>query len=264
MSHVLSEEIIRTQLRPAHQSQLATISLHDTLSSTNDALWQQLDNGLDHPAACLANQQSAGRGSRGDTWQSPASGNLYLSFYYPLPQTQALHGISLLAGVALVDALTLHGVTGLQLKWPNDLFYQQKKLGGILVESRVGKQQHLVIGIGVNHQLSATQQTQISQAATSLAAIHPAPPCRNILAGSLLDQLLLRLNTFESEGLAPIIAAWQQHDACYQQPIFISDGKQKIVAFGKGVDAEGYFQYQLSNSEQQCRILIGQQHIRLT
>jgi BirA family biotin operon repressor/biotin-[acetyl-CoA-carboxylase] ligase len=246
----LSKADILLALSANNQNKLADIYLLDSVNSTNDYLWQQLPENTNNVSVCIANSQTAGRGRRGDPWQSPNSGNLYLSLLWRLNSPSDINGISILAGVALIQTLAAYDIHQLQLKWPNDLFYQQQKLGGILVESRIGKQQHIMIGIGINYYLPNTSQQQISQATTSLSLLHEHPPCRNLLAGSLINNLMHALSQFEQDGLAPFSQQWADYDACFQQPITISDGDKHIVATGQGINSDGSFRYQIQDKKE--------------
>ncbi len=240
----LSEAAILAALSDNNHHKLDKLHLLDSINSTNDYLWQQLNDDSKQASICIANSQTAGRGRRGGRWQSPKSGNLYFSLRWRLDSPTNINGISILAGIALIQTLEAYGIKDLQLKWPNDLFYKQQKLGGILVESRIGNQQHLVIGIGVNYHLPLAAQQQIPQAITTLAALHHNPPCRNTLAGALINTLMDALHQFEQTGLAPFSQQWAQYDACFQQPIIISRGEEKIVATGQGINPDGSFRYQ--------------------
>ena len=92
----LSQSAIRQAIRPEFYQQLADIAIYDSVGSTNDKLWQRLERNLDTPAVCLSEHQTAGRGRRGDQWQSPAAGNLYLSLFWPFPANILKNGNTLL------------------------------------------------------------------------------------------------------------------------------------------------------------------------
>ena len=260
----LSKAVILAALSDTNRHKPDELHLLDNVNSTNDHLWQQLNNTSSQASICIANSQSAGRGRRGDRWQSPDSGNLYLSLRWRLDSPTNINGISILAGIALIQSLAAHGIEDLQLKWPNDLFHKQKKLGGILVESRIGNQQHLVIGIGVNYHLPPAAQQQIPQAITTLAELHPNPPCRNTLAGGLINNLMDALTQFEQSGLAPFTQQWAQYDACFQQPILITHGEEKLMALGQGINPDGSFRYQRDKEKDIQSISSSDYSIKLT
>ncbi|HET8807915.1 MAG TPA: biotin--[acetyl-CoA-carboxylase] ligase, partial [Methylophaga sp.] len=149
----LDASVIRTQLSNDHLRQLAEIIVCDSVTSTNDILWQQQQQGLSQTALCVANSQTAGRGRRGSEWQSPASGNIYMSLLWPCPSDLKHEGLSIAIGIAVIHALQEFNINGLKLKWPNDVLFERQKLAGILVESRFGDGHYMVIGLGINYAL---------------------------------------------------------------------------------------------------------------
>ncbi len=128
------------------------LELIPVIDSTNQYLLDRV-NESEKGRICLAEYQTNGRGRRGRQWISPFGSNLYLSMYWRLDAGMAAAmGLSLVIGIAAVEALEAMGIEGVKLKWPNDLYYQDKKLAGILVEmsGQAGGAAHLVIGMGLN------------------------------------------------------------------------------------------------------------------
>ncbi|HEY9889159.1 MAG TPA: biotin--[acetyl-CoA-carboxylase] ligase, partial [Candidatus Obscuribacterales bacterium] len=127
-----------------------TLHLYDTLPSTNQMAWQLVQQGQGAGTVVIAAQQTAGRGQWGRTWQSDRGG-LYLSLV--LEPTMAIAEAPLLPLASAWGIATSFVNLGLpiQVKWPNDLVGHGRKVGGILVESRLqGKLPHAVIGVGIN------------------------------------------------------------------------------------------------------------------
>ncbi|HMX99009.1 MAG TPA: biotin--[acetyl-CoA-carboxylase] ligase, partial [Agitococcus sp.] len=117
------------------QALISEFVIYPVVSSTNDAVAQSLQKKSQSGVVCLAEMQSAGRGRRGRTWLSPPAGTFYGSVGWVFNEGfQVVEGLSLAIGVAVIQALNTCGVEGLQLKWPNDIVWQGKKLGGILIE----------------------------------------------------------------------------------------------------------------------------------
>ncbi len=116
-------------------SSVATpFALIPVIESTNQYI---LDNAreLDSGFVCIAEYQSKGRGRRGREWISPFGSNLYLSMFWQLEAGMAAAmGLSLVVGIAIAEAIEKLGIEGIKLKWPNDLYHNDKKLAGILVE----------------------------------------------------------------------------------------------------------------------------------
>lgn len=235
-------DLERLRATVTHDLQLEVIPL---LDSTNRAL-MDADPAQD-PQALLAEYQSAGRGRRGREWRSPFGANLYLSiaWTYPLwpPQLPAL---SLAVGVVCARALHAAGVDGVQLKWPNDLWVREKKLGGILIEQRgeSGDLCRVVVGVGINVAMQKAQAGSIDQAWTTvdetLAAAGRGPASRNQLAGDLLHGLHECLARYTVKGFEPYREEWLALDAMRGREVHVP-GDDKLRGLARGIDAQGAF-----------------------
>src|SRR5690606_20343937 len=172
-------------------------------------------------AVLLAERQTAGRGRRGRTWASPLAANLYLSLARRFDGGLArLGGLSLVAGVAVADALHGLGAPAVGLKWPNDIVVREgdslRKLGGILVEGggEHGGPVRAVIGIGLNIRMPATTGRDIGQPWSDLATVMGAgAPSRNVIAAAVLACVVPALQRFDESGLADFIPRFGQRDA---------------------------------------------------
>lgn len=139
------------QLATIYRPESIDLHIFDTVASTNQKLWSLIDLGNLLPIAVISLQQTAGKGQWGRTWQS-SLGGLYLSIAInaELPLDTSFHLIMNSAwGIAHI--LRLHNIP-VSLKWPNDLILQNRKLGGIKIETRISKQKikYAVIGVGIN------------------------------------------------------------------------------------------------------------------
>ena len=134
-------------------AELADLEIFKSIDSTNKYAREKAEQAPASGSVVLAEQQSAGRGRRGKTWVSPFAANIYLSIVWDFEQgAQALEGLSLAVGVAVKRALNAQGVNGVQLKWPNDIYVEGQKLGGILLEM-IGDpagQCSVIVGVGIN------------------------------------------------------------------------------------------------------------------
>jgi len=153
-------------------------------------------------------------------------------------------------GVAVVEALKGCGLPSLQLKWPNDLLYDEEKLGGVLLEmvgDATGTCQ-VVVGVGLNVAMPRDSATEIDQAWTDLATIVGAGelPGRNELLAALLNALLPLLAGFESTGFAPWREAWQELDAHAGKSVILTTGAEKLAGIARGVDERGALQLETS------------------
>ncbi|GGO75328.1 bifunctional biotin--[acetyl-CoA-carboxylase] ligase/biotin operon repressor BirA [Bowmanella pacifica] len=193
-------------------------------------------------AACLAEAQTAGRGRQGRKWQSPFGASLYLSMYWTFSGGyQAIGGLSLMIGVAVVEALNRLGVEGLQLKWPNDIYLDGKKLGGVLVEveGQIHDQSHCIVGVGLNIRLPDLVREEIDQPYTDLAQHVTRLPDRNLLAAAVLDELQENLIRFEHEGLAAFLPRWEALNLFKARKIKMLCGSNHFEGVCLGVNKDG-------------------------
>ncbi|MGQ0698098.1 MAG: biotin--[acetyl-CoA-carboxylase] ligase [Panacagrimonas sp.] len=215
------------------------------IDSTNRAL-MEADREQD-PQALLAEYQSAGRGRRGREWQSPFGANLYLSIAWTYPMwPPQLPALSLAVGVVCARALHAAGVDGVRLKWPNDLWVQERKLGGILIEQRgeSGDMCRVVVGVGINVAMQKAQATRLDQPWTTvdeeLARIEQVRASRNQLAGELLHGLHECLARYTVNGFEPYREEWLSLDAMREREVQVP-GDDQLRGIGRGIDASGAF-----------------------
>lgn len=249
---LLNEELIRQQLDPTARRLL--ISLHTLFqtTSTNDVAMSSVASGAQSGFACLAEQQTSGRGRRGRQWVSPFGSNLYLSVVWEFFNgAAALEGLSLATGVAVAEALTDLGVVGVQLKWPNDLLLHGAKLAGILLEMTgdpSGRCQ-VVLGIGINHRMPPMAARQIDQAWTRVDE-HCPGISRNALTAAVISRVLLMLEQFQQEGFAPFRERWQALDAFNGRSVVVKTGAADLEGIADGVDATGGLRIQTATGLQ--------------
>ncbi|MCO7264161.1 bifunctional biotin--[acetyl-CoA-carboxylase] ligase/biotin operon repressor BirA [Dickeya zeae] len=216
------------------------ITVLPVIDSTNQYLLDRLDS-ISSGDACIAEYQQAGRGRRGRQWFSPFGSNLYLSLYWRLEQGPAAAvGVSLVIGIVMAEVLHQLGADGVRVKWPNDLYLNDRKLAGILVElnGRTGDAAHLVIGAGINLRMNSSGSNVINQGWINLqeAGIDID---RNSLAVKLITELRTALAVYEQQGLAPFISRWSSLDNFYNRTVKLIVGNREIVGVDKGIDSQG-------------------------
>jgi BirA family biotin operon repressor/biotin-[acetyl-CoA-carboxylase] ligase len=215
------------------------LSVHEALASTSDLCRDRALAGEPAGLAVLARRQTAGRGTKGRRWESPA-GNLFLSVLLrPAMPAQDVAQWSLLAAVALADALAplLPDPRALALKWPNDVLLHGRKLAGILAEGAAsgGRADFLVIGFGVNLAV-APDLPDRPTACLLQAAPAPAPEA---FAPALLDQLDRWADVQAREGFAPVRAAWLARGPDRGEPIRLRLGPATWAGAFAGLGADG-------------------------
>ena len=231
---LLDETFIR---REVAQGSVAVLPVID---STNQYLLDRLA-GLQSGDACVAEYQQAGRGRRGRKWVSPFGANLYISMYWRLEQGPAAAiGLSLVIGIVMTEVLRDLGADQVRVKWPNDLYLNDRKLAGILVEltGKTGDAAQIVIGAGVNLAMRNAQAGDINQGWINLQEAGVRID-RNILAARLITELRSALHCFEQEGLTPFLARWEVLDNFINRPVKLIIGEKEIFGISRGIDSQG-------------------------
>ena len=246
---LLDADAIRARLTEPARALLATLDVEWIVDSSNSVLLRR-EGVADGAQALLVEGQSGGRGRRGRTWRSPLAANLYLSLARRYAGGLArLGGLSLAAGVAVAEALRSLGVA-VQLKWPNDLVVDGRKLGGLLVE---GGGEHAgpvraIIGIGLNVRMPEAMASTIDQPWIDLASLGSAPS-RNLLAAVLLEHLLPAMDRFDVDGLAPFLAPYAALDALAGCEISVQGGTHIQSGKALGITAEGALRVEIEGVE---------------
>ena len=217
------------------------LELVPIIGSTNQHLLDKAAQ-LESGSVCIAEYQSQGRGRRGREWISPFGANLYLSMYWRLDAGMAAAmGLSLVVGVAVVEALESLGIDDVKLKWPNDLYFRDRKLAGILVEmsGQAGAAANLVIGMGMN--LSMDDDTSgITQPWASLSqALQGREIDRNQLAITLVKTLHKALEDYEFQGMAGFVERWNRLDNFINRPVRLIMGPREITGIERGINEQG-------------------------
>jgi BirA family biotin operon repressor/biotin-[acetyl-CoA-carboxylase] ligase len=274
---LLDAAALRAALPAAVADRLAMLEIAWSIDSTNSELLRRTTP----PTGCsvlLAERQTGGRGRRGRVWSSPLAAHLYVSVARSFGGGLArLGGLSLVAGVAAVEALHAVGFKEAKLKWPNDLVVSGndglRKLGGLLVE---GGGEHAgparaVIGLGLNVRMPAPAGAEIDQPWCDLDTLveraHEAEPgartlpSRNLIAAALLEHLLPALDTFDADGLAPFLPRYAAHDALAGAAITLHAGDSTQPAIALGVAEDGALRVRLDDGREQ-RVHSGEVSVR--
>lgn len=231
---LLNEDEINSQL---DNGRLAVIPVID---STNQYLLDRMDR-LQSGDACVAEYQQAGRGRRGRQWVSPFGVNLYLSMYWRLEQgPAAAMGLSLVIGIVLAEALQELGAANVRVKWPNDIYLEDRKLAGILVEltGKTGDAAQIVIGAGINLGMRAPAAEAINQGWINLQEAGVTVN-RNALSARIVNKLRSALAQFEQDGLTPFVGRWARLDNFIDRPVKLLIGDREIFGIARGIDQQG-------------------------
>jgi BirA family biotin operon repressor/biotin-[acetyl-CoA-carboxylase] ligase len=258
---------ICAQIGPPRMGRLRNLELLFEVDSTNTRLLAAAPPPCGGADVCLSELQHAGRGRRGRSWISPFGAGIALSLAWTFSDgAHALHALSLAVGVAIARATRRAGAEGVMLKWPNDIYYRDRKIGGVLIDLRAEASgpAHVVIGVGINVTLPVPARREIEAAGACAAAVADAcdvEPSRNLVAGAILDELLSMLVQFEREGFAAFRQAWTDLDALSGRPAQVLLADRAVVGTARGVDQEGALL--LETGDRMQRFVSGEASLRV-
>ncbi|MCA2997004.1 MAG: biotin--[acetyl-CoA-carboxylase] ligase [Rhodocyclaceae bacterium] len=238
-------DVIRQRMgSSAHRLDLR---LADVIDSTNTELLNQAASGAVSGTCLAAELQTAGRGRRGRVWKSALGASLTFSLLWRFEIGAAsLGGLSLAVGLAVANALRALGIDA-ELKWPNDIVVDDKKLGGILIETQGDMLGPMiaVIGVGLNVRLPESIKLAIDQPVTDLAtesadtAVASPALNRNVLLPAILVQLVAVLDQFQRGGFGSLSDQWRAlhaHQGCW---VDVNGATESFVAKVLDVSEDG-------------------------
>lgn len=232
---LLKYEKITTHYSTLSQ-QFINLDVIPVIDSTNQYLLNNIDK-LSSGMACVAEYQQAGRGRRGRQWFSPFGSNLYLSLYWRLEQgPAAAMGLSLVIGIVVANVLRELSGQDIKVKWPNDLYLNDKKLAGSLVEiaGKTGDVAHIVVGMGINLNMHNIDHNIVTQPWSNLGKID-----RNRLVAHLLYALRQALVHFERQGAAAFLEQWNALDNFANRAVKLIIGDTIIKGIVHGINEHG-------------------------
>jgi BirA family biotin operon repressor/biotin-[acetyl-CoA-carboxylase] ligase len=247
---------------PETISKQINLQIFDELDSTNQYLvnhQSQLPSGT----IVFAEHQTQGRGRRQKKWLSPFGANLYCSILYHVDKDPSeLNGLSLATGVAVTHTLENYGIPNVQLKWPNDILWQNKKISGILIEmsAETNSRSQVIIGIGLN--VSMPSNSDIDQEWIDVATITGQKPERNRLAAYLIIEVVEMLQRFQQKGLSNFIQHWKMLDAYFDKAVTLQTPTQQFNGIAKGINQRGEF-ILLEDNNKERHFMHGEVSLRL-
>jgi BirA family biotin operon repressor/biotin-[acetyl-CoA-carboxylase] ligase len=164
------------------------------------------------PQICITREQTKGKGQHGRNWVSQKDGSIIFSMRKSFHEGMNLNGLSLIAGMAIIKSIEAEcQLSGLKIKWPNDIYYGDKKLAGILMENTHYKSKQLVlIGVGINYQLVDTNE--IDALWVDLSRILNKLPNFQQLTANVINNILIFLEDFQINGLSSLLSEWDHYD----------------------------------------------------
>jgi BirA family biotin operon repressor/biotin-[acetyl-CoA-carboxylase] ligase len=238
---LLDAEAIAAALPKATQRRLGCLEIHYEIDSTNSE-WLRRAAQLPDGAVCLAETQRAGRGRLSRRWVAACGRSLCLSLLWRFGRgPDALGGLGLVVGLAVLRAVDDMGVKDAGLKWPNDVLWRDAKLAGSLIElsGESGGAACAVIGVGANIDLPEAAGRGIDQPWTDLARARGRKVSRNRFASRLIHRLIEALARFDRDGFGAFAEEWRRRDLLYGREIAVHTLAGVETGTARGVDGGG-------------------------
>lgn len=240
---LLSEPQIKAGLNHYAAELVSTLEVYQQIDSTNRYLMERSQTEINSGHVCFAESQTAGKGRRGRQWVSPFGCNIYLSILWRFQNDPAsIAGLSLAVGVAVIRALRELDLTEIGLKWPNDIYWHDKKLAGILIEvsGESAGSCSAVIGLGLNLYLPVKETASINQPWTDIEQIiGSCNYSRNNIACLLLNHLLPVIADFETDTLRRYLSEWRSCDVMLNKAVSVYIGERQFDGIVAGIDDNG-------------------------
>ncbi len=237
---------IRRELDPETRAWHRRLDCHAELTSTNQVLLDRAREQAIDGHLCLAEHQRAGRGRQGRRWSMPWGAGLCLSLGFGLdPMSMPCLGIA--AGIGAVRAIRRTGLAAAGLKWPNDILFQDRKLGGILVETRLTPSGDgiAVVGIGINVAWPSFLPTigdspgDPGQPHIDLRTALGRKVSRNTLAASVISEVREVLHGIQDRGLETLRAEWATYDLVVGRPVRVLSSEGVVTGEARRLDPDG-------------------------
>jgi len=222
---------------------------HETLLSTMDEAARLAARGDPEGTIVFAETQTKGRGRMGRTWNSPKGAGLYFSVIFrPGLGLAEVARLTLVAAVAVCQALRQVSGVDARIKWPNDILLNGQKVAGILTElqAEMDRVKFVIMGIGVNVN---TPSRQLPSTAVSLKTATGRRVGRVAMAQEILRAIESWYGIFLEKGFGPVAQEWKAHTMMIGQKVIFSDGKNTFAGEAVDLADDGGLMIRLANGE---------------
>ena len=221
---------------------IPVIQVYECIESTNDIL---LEKNCKYPSGhtCFAENQTNGRGMHDNKWFS-SKNNICFSVSWNYEKLlENIHMLNYAIAVQVVKNLNIVGFKDIKLKWPNDLMFNNAKLGGILIDlvHIKNKKIYLVVGLGINLEVSKNDNNIIDQKISDLKSSYrnATEIEKNKIAATLLDAIVKCLSKFEEYDFKKLSEEWNNMDYNYNSSKKILVHDKEIIAKLMGINESG-------------------------
>ncbi len=231
----------------------------EVLDSTSSHALALARQGAAQGTVVLADQQTGGRGRAGRQFSSPLGGLYFSVILRPMLEPVDFPFLTLAAGVGPAAGLRQAAGMQVQLKWPNDLYLAERKLGGILTESgplQGGLPAFVVVGVGLNVSTRPEDvPPELRSKVISLAeaGVQSSPAA---LLPSLLEHLQAAVQRLENGGKTALLEEWRSLDYLLGRPLEYASGEKLLLAVGAGLAEDGRY-IVVDDSGREHRVMAG-------
>jgi len=240
-------QLIQTNLRTKELGKY--IEYYNRLDSTNAEAWDLIKDGSRHGTVVITDNQTKGKGRRDNLWVMIAGKGLTFSLIIEKQYPNTYAGlISLATGLSVVKSLNKRGVEA-KLKWPNDIFAGEKKLGGILCETKIVKNkiEIIVIGVGINVNEKISEHPEnIRDHLTTMFEISDHAHQRELIVAEFINSIE-RLLYELSDKPEQIIDKWLNHCLHLNEKISFHENTKIIEGVFCGLDINGFAKIEVNN-----------------
>lgn len=248
----LNADRIRQLLQANATASIEQLDVFSEIESTNSFL-------LDAPApspglfrVAVTESQTGGRGRLDRRWFSHSASSICLSLshtFVNMPRNPSC--LTLATGIGIIESLAYEKVNGINLKWPNDLMIDGRKVGGILTEMMSGKPATVVIGVGLNVDLTGVDSNgsdaELIANACDLRTCNPSLPDRLVLVATLIASVLSTFRQFEREGFKAYMPAWKNVDFLRGKQVVVKQVENTMLGIARGIADNGELLLSTSN-----------------
>ena len=240
---LLDESIIYSHLEQLNNLKNIEISVDEILESTSDK-FNPYDIDDKSIKVSIAEYQSFGRGRENRQWFSPFGSGICFSIFQEIPKIKSPIGLSVYLGVKILDCLENLGLKSIKVKWPNDFYFNNKKLGGLLIELNQNSSDNLVatVGLGINYRLPSNHKWDdtLLHSATDIHSIKGDIEIgRNFLTSKLINLVINSLDSFNDKSLKDLQLVWCDLDMLFGKQLQIQVGDDIYQGVDSGIDSQG-------------------------
>ena len=268
-SSLHNESTLLKRLNQTSPAPLDQLQCWQQIASTNSSARALATPQAGTFSVVLTELQTAGRGRRGRAWLAPYATNITLSVVWNLQQP--LHAAGVLSpylAVQIAQALAHMGVPAIQVKWPNDIYSQDKKIAGILIEcsGEMNSACHLVVGLGVNAYMSRSSldfsQHTINQPWTDIITQLPDfAGSRDDIAVRCINAIVAGLVSYEQGLPKSFTEVWSQWDLLHAKPVRVESETDTITGIARGISQQGCLRLETAMGEE--HIMLGEVSLRV-